>query len=343
MKKSLVTIFSFIIISLFTITGCGTTASTSGNKTADSKADNSKLQKVTIVLDWTPNTNHTGLYVAKEKGYFKDEGLDVDIEQPPEDGALSLLASGKAQFAISFQEEIATAITADNPLDVTAVAALIQHNTSGIISLKEKGISSPKHMENMRYATWDSPIEKAILKNVITTDGGDYSKVKMIPSTVTDVVSALKTNIDAVWIYYAQEGIACQESGLDTNFFLFKDINPTLDFYTPVLASSSKFLKENPEAAKKFLKAVAKGYEYAISNPEDAANILVKAVPELNKNMTVKSQEYLKDQYKAEVKEWGKIDQKRWDAFYSWLYDNKVLTKKIAPGQGFTNDYLPEK
>ncbi len=334
-KKRILALTLGFIICFSVLTGC--------SKDNSSEKSTDKLQKVTVVLDWTPNTNHTGLYVAKEKGYFKDEGLDVDIQQPPENGALSLLASDKAQFAISFQEEIATAITADKPLDVTAVAAIIQHNTSGIISLKEKGITSPKHMENMRYATWDSPVEKAILKNVITVDGGDYSKVKMIPSTVEDTVSALKTNIDAIWVYYAQEGIACEQAGLKTNFFLFKDINPTLDFYTPVLASSNSFLKENPEAAKKFLKAAAKGYEYAISNPEDSVNILIKNVPETNKDLALKGQIYLKDQYKAEVKEWGKIDQKRWDAFYTWLYDNKVLTKKIDPGQGFTNDYLPEK
>lgn len=335
MKKRILALTLGLIICFSFLTGC------SKDNNSDKSAD--KLQKVTVVLDWTPNTNHTGLYVAKEKGYFKDEGLDVDIQQPPEGGAVPLLASGKAQFAISFQEEIAAAITADKPLDVTAVAALIQHNTSGIISLKEKGITSPKHMENMRYATWDAPVEKAIIKNVVTVDGGDYSKVKMIPSTVEDTVSALKTNIDAIWVYYAQEGIACEQAGLKTNFFLFKDINPTLDFYTPVLASSNSFLKENPEIAKKFLKATAKGYEYAISNPEDAVNLLVKSVPETNKELALKGQMYLKDQYKAEVKEWGKIDQKRWDSFYTWMYDNKVLTKKIAPGQGFTNDYLPEK
>ncbi|HEX2937807.1 MAG TPA: ABC transporter substrate-binding protein [Ruminiclostridium sp.] len=310
------------------------------------KANNSgtkALKKVTVVLDWTPNTNHTGLYVAKEKGYYKAQGLDVTIEQPPEDGALSLLASGKAQFAISFQEEIATALTASNPLDVTAVAALIQHNDSGIISLKSKGITSPKGMEGMRYATWDSPVEKATLKYLITKDGGDYSKVKMIPSTVDDVVTALKTNIDCVWIYYPQEGIAAETKGLDTNFFAFKDLDPALDFYTPVLASSSKFLKSDPDTAKKFLKATAQGYEYAIKDPDGAADILCKSVPEMDKQIAKKGQEWLKTQYKAEVSQWGKIDKTRWDRFYTWLYDNKVLTKKIASGEGFTNDYLPEK
>jgi ABC-type nitrate/sulfonate/bicarbonate transport system substrate-binding protein len=311
---------------------------------AKSSASNASgaLKKVTVVLDWTPNTNHTGLYVALEKGYYKAQGLDVDIEQPPEDGALSLLASGKAQFAVSFQDEIVTAITADTPLDVVAVAALIQHNDSGIISLKSKGIVSPKYMENMRYATWDSPIEQAVLKNVITKDGGDYSKVKMIPTTVDDVVSALKTNIDCVWVYYPQEGISCKVEGLQTNFFAFKDINPALDFYTPVLAASSSYLKSNPETAKKFLLATEQGYKYAISNPDDAAAILCKEVPETNKEIAKEGQEWLATQYMAEVSRWGYIDTARWDRFYTWLYDSGVLKSKLPSGAGFTDAYLPQ-
>ena len=101
-------------------------------------------EKVTVVLDWTPNTNHTGMYVALEKGYYEDSGLDVEIIQPPEGGALSLVAANKAQFAVTFQEEIGPALAAENALPVTAIATIIDHNLSGIISLKEKGIDSPK-------------------------------------------------------------------------------------------------------------------------------------------------------------------------------------------------------
>ena len=98
------------------------------------KQEKKELEKITFVLDWTPNTNHTGLYVAEEKGYFEDAGVDVEIVQPPEDGASALVASGKAQFGIDFQDSIAPAFASDDPLPVTAVATLIQHNTSGIIS-----------------------------------------------------------------------------------------------------------------------------------------------------------------------------------------------------------------
>lgn len=115
--------------------------------TKDEKAPGAQEKaKITVVLDWTPNTNHTGLYVAQKNGYFADNGLEITIEQPPEDGAEALVASGKAQFGVSFQENVASALTADSPLPITAVAALIQHNTSGIISLKKNNITSPKDM-----------------------------------------------------------------------------------------------------------------------------------------------------------------------------------------------------
>jgi len=337
MKKRIVAMM-VIVLMVLGMAGC---AQNNTAKPAQQDAQK-ETKKITFVLDWTPNTNHTGLYVAKELGYFKDAGLDVDIIQPPEGGALSLVAAGKAEFGVSFQEEIAAAITSDSPLDVVAVGTILQHNTSGIISLKEDNISSPKGMENKVYATWDTPVEKAILKQVITKDGGNYDKVKMIPSTVTDVISALQSNVDAVWVYYGWDGVATKVKGLDTNYFAFKDIDPVLDFYTPVIAASPKYLEQNGDTAKKFLAAVAKGYEYAIEKPEEAAKILVKNAPEVDPALATASQKYLVDQYKAEVKQWGYIDSKRWDGFYSWMYDNKLIPKKIDAGKGFTNAYLPK-
>lgn len=329
------------IFSLLMATAC--VLATFAGCTKDEKEPGAQTQektKITVMLDWTPNTNHTGLYVAQKNGYFADNGLEVTIEQPPEDGAEALVASGKAQFGVSFQENVASALTADSPLPITAVAALIQHNTSGIISLKKNNITSPKDMAGHSYASWNTPIEKAILKDVIEKDGGDFSKVKMIYNSATDVVTALQTNIDTVWIYYAWDGIATEVKGLETNYFAFKDINPALDFYTPLLIANDNFLKDHPDQAKAFLKAARLGYEYSIEHPEEAAAILCEYAPETDKEIATASQKYLAKQYKAEVERWGEFDQKRWDAFYDWLYENKVITKEIPDGKGFSNDYL---
>ena len=297
-------------------------------------------QKIKIVLDWVPNTNHTGLYVAKDLGYFKEEGLDVEIVQPPEGSTTALIGAGGAEFGISFQDTLAKSFAKENPVPVTAVAAILQHNTSGIISLKEKGIDSPKKLEGEKYATWEDNIEQAILKKLVTDDKGDFSKVKLIPYTITDVVTGLKTDVDAVWVYYAWDGIATERAGLQTNFLKIRDYGEELDYYSPVIIANNDFLKKNPEIAKKVLKAIKKGYEYAMKNPEESAKILVKNSPELDINLVTASQKWISKEYQSDAKEWGIIDGNRWNRFYEWLYKNKAVEREIPKNFGYSNEYL---
>ena len=300
-----------------------------------------KSEKISIVLDWTPNTNHTGLYVAQELGYFKKEGLEnVEIVQPPEGSATELVGVGKVQFGISFADSLAKAFTTDEKIPVTAVAAIIQHNTSGIISLKEKGIDSPKKMENHSYATWESPIEQAIIKKVVTDDGGNYNKIKLIPTEVPDIMKALKTNIDTVWIYYAWDGIKLQTEGIQTNFLKFIDYDKNLDYPSPLIIANNDYLRKNPREAKKVLKAIRKGYEYAIKNPEEAAKILIKYNPEIDRKLAIASQKWLAKEYQAEAKQWGLLDIDKVDKYYSWLYENKLIEKAIPKGFGYSNEYV---
>lgn len=303
------------------------------------------LTKITFVLDWTPNTNHTGLYVAIANGYFEEAGLDVEVVQPPEDGAAVLVASGKAQFGVSFQDSLAPAYVGENKLPVTAVAAVIQHNTSGIVSRKGEGMDTPAGLEGHKYATWDLDVEKATIRQVMEADGGDFGKVELIPSTVTDEVSALQSkSVDAIWIFYAWAGIACEVAGLETDYFAFADIDPVFDFYTPVIIANDAFLESDPETAKAFLYALSKGYTYAAENPKEAADLLMEAAPELTSNaeLIYASQEYLADQYIADASRWGEFDADRWAAYFNWLNDRQLLEEALDPYYGFTNDYLPE-
>lgn len=309
----------------------------------DKKEAQGELTKITFVLDWTPNTNHTGLYVALEKGYFEEAGLEVEIVQPPEDGAEVLVASGKAQFGVSFQDTMAAAIAGAEPLPITAVAALIQHNTSGVISRKGEGMDTPKGLEGKSYATWNGPIELAMMEEVVEAAGGDFSKVELVPSTVTDEVTALNTkSVDSIWVFYAWAGVKTELEGLETDYFAFRDIDPVFDYYTPVVIAGNTFLEENPETAKAFLDALKKGYEFAISDPEGAADILCKHVPELDYELVLASQKYLANEYKAEVEKWGYIDPARWNAFYSWLNEEDILEEEVPENFGFSNEYLSE-
>ncbi|MBR4026809.1 MAG: ABC transporter substrate-binding protein [Lachnospiraceae bacterium] len=338
MKKKIMHIIlatMLVISTVISCVGCG--------NTYDKETQNSGLEKVTFVLDWTPNTNHTGLYVAQEKGFFEEAGLDVEIVQPPEDGAVVLVASGKAQFGISFQDSLAAALAGENALPVTAVASVIQHNTSGIISRAGEGMETPKGMEGHSYATWNGAIELATLQEVVEADNGDFSKIELLPSTVTDEVSALKTNsVDSIWIFYAWAGIKTELENLETDYFAFADINPIFDYYTPVIIAGNNFLEQNPDTAKAFLEATAKGYEFAIENPKESADILCKYAPELDKELVVASQEYLAKEYQADAKYWGYIDANRWNNFYQWVNEKELLEDEVPLNTGFTNDYLPQ-
>ncbi len=339
LKKKVAILMAGVML-LGAMAGCGKQAET--ESTSESTEKSKELTEITFVLDWTPNTNHTGLYVAQAKGYFEDAGLKVNIIQPPEDGATNMVASGQAQFGIDFQDYLPPVFTSDEKVPVVAVAAILQHNTSGIISLKEDGIDSPKGLEGKNYATWDLPIEKAMMQNIVEADGGDFSKVNLIPEYVENEPAALQQDIDAIWVYYAWAGISCKQAGLDTNMIYFKDITPEFDYYSPVIITNSDWAAENPDIARAFLEAVKNGYEFAIDNPDEAADILCEQVPELDKELVKESQEWISGQYKAEVEQWGYIDQARWDAFFKWLSDNN-LSDEIPAGYGFTDEYLPQE
>lgn len=300
------------------------------------------LKKITFVLDWTPNTNHTGVYAAQQLGYYKDAGLEVEIQQPPEDGANIAVASGKAQFGVGFQETLGPALTADSPLPITAVAAIINHNTSGMISMKDKNIASFKDLEGKTYATWDTPSEKEIIQQCMEDQGGDYSKLKTVPNSGADALSLMQTgDVDVVWVYEAWDVMMAELQNLDYNFIKFSDASPVLDFYTPVIIANNDFLKNDPETAKAFMAATAKGYEYAIENPKEAGELLGKADPALTPELVQLSQEYLAGQYKAEKPVWGIIDETRWTTFNDWMYEKGLIPTELG-GKGFTNDYLPQ-
>ena len=340
MKKRIVSILLVMMMAL-SLAACGTNEVTEDSANDSDKGSSKELTELTFVLDWTPNTNHTGLYVAQENGYFEEAGLKVNIVQPPEGGAELLVGSGEAEFAISFQDSMMPALTGENALPIEAVAAVIQHNTSGIISRAGEGMDRPAGMEGKKYATWDLDLEKATIKQVVEKDGGDFSKVELIPSTVTVDVSALKSkSVDAIWIFYGLAGVAAEVAGLETDYFEFAEIDPVFDFYTPVIIGNSDWMAENPDTTKAFLRAVKQGYEFAIEDPEAAADILLEAAPELDETLVYASQEYLKDEYKAEVEQWGYIDPARWNTFYQWVNENGLSETEIPENTGFNNDYL---
>lgn len=331
MKK----LVSILIITalLFSLAACGSTKTDDG------------LKEITLCLDWTPNTNHTGFFVADKLGYYEEEGIKVSIVQPPEDGAELMTASGQAQFGISFQDSLAPVFASDEPMGVTAVCAIVNHNTSGIISRKGEGAERPGGLENKRYSTWSGPIELAIVQEVMKNDGGDFKKLELIPNVVTNEAEALRNkDTDAIWIFYGWAGVACETAGLEFDYFDFIDIDPVFDYYTPVIIGNNSFLKENPDLAKAFLRATKKGYEYAIENPEAAAAILIKGDTTGSllgsEELVTESQKWISKQYISDGEAFGVFDADRWNAFYNWLWEKGLTEKEIPENFGFTNDFI---
>lgn len=326
----------FLITLIFAISmfGCA-------NNSNEGTTSSSDKQKITLVLDYTPNTNHLGLYVAKEKGYFADEGLEVEIVSPPEDGADSLVASGQAQFGISFQDWMATYAGSSTPLPVTAIAAILQHNTSSLLSLKSSNISSPKDLAGKTYASMDNATELAILNNLVESDGGNFSSVKTVSNSASNEVQGLSTNLfNCVWSYDNWGVLACKRAGLDISTIRIASLNSTFDYYTPVIIGSNDFMSNNPDITRKFLTAVKKGYEYSVANPEDAASILCTADPSLDEGLVQDSARMLADEFIADASSWGIINEDRWSKFWEWINEQGLTEKPLSTREYFTNEYL---
>ena len=298
-------------------------------------------EKITVSLDWTPNTNHTGLYAAIHQGYYEEEGLNVEIIQPPEGTAETVVAADQAQFGVGYQESVTFARLEDMP--IVSVATVIQHNTSGFASVKEKGIASPEDFEGKRYGGWGSPVEKATLKALMNKYDAEVEKVEIITSGDMDFFAASEKDIDFAWIFEGWTGIEARIRGIELNYIDLGQENEALDYYTPVIITNEKNINENPDIVRAFMRATTKGYEYSIENPEAAAEILLENAPELDRTLVIESQKYLSDKYQAEAEQWGIQKEEVWQNYTDWLFENDLIEIKIDVKSAFTNEFIPEK
>lgn len=325
-----------IFILLITIMIVGATACASLQK---QKPQPESLKKVTVVLDWTPNTNHTGLYVAKEKGFFTEQGLDVEIIQPSEGTSDTIVASGKAQFGIGYQEGVTYARAADVPL--VSIAAVIQHNTSGFASIRDKNILTPKDFEGKAYGGWGSEMEEATIKYLMDQVGADYSKVTIMTTGDADFFQASATGqIDFAWIFEGWAGIEAKQKGMELNYIDLGKEAPVFDYYTPVIITNEDTIKNNKKLVEAFMKATIKGYESAIENPDEAADILIGAVPELNKELVLESQKFLSARYKGDAEKWGLQKEEVWQRYTDWMHENGFIEESIDVTKAYTNEFI---
>ena len=295
---------------------------------------------VTVILDYIPNTNHTGMYVALDKGYYAEAGLNVQIIEPTEGATNTLVAVGKGDFGIAYQEDVTLARAMDEPLPIRAIAALIQHNTSGFVSWAGKNITSVRDFEGKTYAGWGGPGEEAVLRAVMEAEGLDPSTLNMVISDGN--FAAMEGDVDLMWFFEAWDMITCQMNGFDLNYIPVRDLDPRLDYYTPVIITNEDMISNHPDTVKAFLEATRRGYMDAIADPDGCAEVLNKYAPDYALDFLTASQEYLTDKYMQDTDRWGEMKQSVWDGYTDFMVEYGMIDAPIAADQLYTNDFLPE-
>lgn len=333
MKKKLLAL-GMILIMVISMSACS-------EKEENTASEEKDLRDVTVILDYVPNTNHTGIYAAKDLGYYEEVGLNVNIIEPTDGVTATLIAAGKGDFGISYQEDVTNAVAAEEPLPIKAIATIIQHNTSGFGSYVGKDITSPKDFEGKTYAGWGSPAEEAVIKAVMNNSGADFSKINMITSDSLSY-NMLKDDIDLIWMFWSWDGIGAKREGVDVNYMELRELDPRLDYYTPVIIANNATLENDPEMVKAFLGATTKGYEYAIENSDASAEILHKYADSYDLDMLKESQAYLAEKYSEDSEKWGLMKDSVWENYTDFMMENGLIDKKISAADCYTNEFLSE-
>jgi ABC-type nitrate/sulfonate/bicarbonate transport system substrate-binding protein len=332
MKKNIILLMA--AVTLLGVTGC-TTATPTESPGLD------EVTQVTLMLDWVPNTNHTGIFVAEAKGYFEAAGLDVDIVEPGEVYAEQAVAAGAVDFGISFQEQVT--IARAEGVDIVSIASIIQHNTSGFASRADLAVNSPADWEGLRYGSFGSPFEEPTLRVLMDCAGADFSALEVVNTGFADPLALMdEEQIDLAWIFYAWQGTQAEILDIALDVVMMEDWFSCIpDYYTPIIISNEETLNDHPEVVRAILKALSRGYTFAIANPAAAADILLDAVPELNEEVVRASQEWLSPRYQADAPRWGVQNESVWQDYSNWMFDNGIITESIDAQAAFSNEFLP--
>lgn len=302
--------------------------------------DQAGISKVSLTLDWYPWSNHTGLYLARDRGYFQQQRLEVDIHVPsnPED-VLKLVGTGKEDFGISYETDVLLARAEGIP--VVSVAALVQHPLNSIMTLKESGITRPKQLEGKTIGTPGIPSNDAYLRTMLLADGADPSKVRTVNVGFDLVPALIGKRVDAIiGAYWVHESILAEQQGYPVNILRVEQYGVP-DYYELVLVTSEKMLKEKPDLVRRFLAAVVSGYMDAQRDHEAALQALFKAAPETNQQLERQGIKLLAPLWQEPGQPFGYQTAERWKAYAEWMQREGLLKPGIDPLKAFSNEYLP--
>lgn len=293
---------------------------------------------MTFALDWAPNTNHIGLYVADQLGYFDEAGLDVEILPYGSTSALQLVSAGEADFGIGGQAQVQTARTSG--LDLVSVYRVTQVDTGGIIVLGDnEEVTRPADLDGTTFGSFPMPLYEALARTTIQGDGGagEFETVNLD----TGAYEALSNGrIDFTLAVLTWEGVNAEIEGHPYRSFRYQDFGVPEQQATGIV-SSDAYVSQNPEAAKAFVQALAQGYAYAAENPAEAADLLIAADPDnlgTAQELVRRSAEMMASEgyFVADGRPIGSADPAAWAEFGKFLFDNGILTD--ASGNPLTEE-----
>ena len=303
---------------------------------------------VRLALDWVPNTNHTGIYVALAKGWFEEAGVKLQVLPYGSVSPEVLVANGQAEVGVSSTEGVLGAVAAGEP--VVSIAAMLSTNTAALAVLEKSGITRPRDLDGKIYAAFGSTYEDPTIAAVIRSDGGtgDFRSALL---NVAGFDALLAGRADFVWIFKGWQGVQAQREGVDLTLFNFNDYGVP-DYYTPVLVASPDGIENNAAALKTFLAATARGYTYAANNPAEAADLLTKTAPAgsfPDPGLVRESQKLVSSFYLAQAQAWGQQSPEKWTGYPTLLLDadvfgdaTKAVRNAVEAGTLYTNEVLPQ-
>jgi ABC-type nitrate/sulfonate/bicarbonate transport system substrate-binding protein len=302
------------------------------------------MKTIKIALDWTPNINHLGIFIAKELAFYKEDGIHVDILNPAEDNYN--LTPGKkleldlADFCIAPFETVISLNNKENVVDAVAVYAILQEDISSIATLTKSGIGRPKELSKKIYASYKARYEDHIVKAMINNDGGSSDMEIIYPDKLGIWNTLLEGKADATWIFNNWEGIEARTKKIELNKFSMGDFEIPY-CYSPVILTKKSNLKSHKKEYSKFIKATQKGYEFATKNKAKVIEILREQLTDYDKeHIDLSKSLNFTIPYFGEENKFGFMKTKRVHDFLEWLVENKLESQKILSQELFTNDLL---
>lgn len=295
-----------LLAAVLALTGCG-----------EDGAEPGASYEATLVLDFTPNAVHSGLYAAQERGWFADEGLDLTIQVPGDStDAPKLLAAGRTEFAVMDINDLGAA--EDRGFELKPIGALVQVPLASVIAADGDEIKRPRDLEDSKVGVTGLPSDDAVLDAVVMADGGDPATIER---TVIgfDAIAALSAGrVDAATAFWNAEGVALKELGLPTREFRVGDF-AAKPFPELVLVTTVELVRDQQELVAAMQAGLRRGSELAADDPEAALDALLGAIEGIDPPTQVAEIEALSeaDAFSAGV-EPGTLDPERysnWERF----------------------------